>query len=110
MILDALTSRQRQVELFERYGVLLTEHQRRVLELYLDDDWSLSEIATSQEISRAGVHDIVRRSVQTLQEYEGKLGLLAARSGIERELTSLRRRLAALEREMASLEQEVARL
>lgn len=103
MTLDALSSRQRQVELFERYGVLLTEHQRRVLQLYLDDDWSLSEIARSHDISRAGVHDIVRRSVQTLQEYEEKLGLLAVRAGIERELSGLRRRLTALEQEVARI-------
>ena len=103
MILDALSSRQRQVELFERYGVLLTEHQRRVLELYLADDWSLSEIATSQEISRAGVHDIVRRSVQALQEYEEKLGLLAARVRVERELGELKRRLTTLEQEVARI-------
>lgn len=103
MILDALTSRQRQVELFERYGVLLTEHQRRVLELYLGNDWSLSEIAGDQRISRAAVHDIVRRSAAALVEYEEKLGLLAARAGVERELLSLRRRLEALEQEVARL-------
>jgi uncharacterized protein len=103
MVLDSLSSRQRQLELFERYGVLLTEHQRRVLELHLADDWSLSEIATSQEISRAAVHDIVRRSVQALQDYEEKLGLLAVRVAVERELTELRRRLAALEQEVARL-------
>jgi predicted DNA-binding protein YlxM (UPF0122 family) len=103
MILDALSSRQRQVELFERYGELLTEHQRRVLGLYLRDDWSLSEIAQSQEISRAAVHDMVRRASVTLEEYEAKLGLIAARLGVQREVADLRRRVEALEREVAKL-------
>src|SRR5438132_922448 len=58
MALDSLAFRQRQIELFDRYGVLLTEHQRRVLELYLGSDWSLSEIARSQETSRSAVHDL----------------------------------------------------
>lgn len=103
MILDALSSRQRQVELFERYGVLLTEHQRRALGLYLRDDWSLSEIAQSQEISRAAVHDMVRRAGQTLEEYESKLGLIAARVSVLREMADLRRRLETLEQEVAKL-------
>lgn len=110
MRLDILTSRRRQVELFERYGPLLTDHQRRVLELYLRDDWSLSEIAQAEESSRAAVHDIVRRGVQALEENEAKLGLLTGRAGVERQLLVLRRRLAALEHEVETLEQEVAKL
>lgn len=103
MILDALSSRQRQVELFERYGTLLTEHQRTVLGLYLRDDWSLSEIAQSQEISRAAVHDLVRRANLTLEEYEAKLGLIATRHAVQREVSDLRGRLEALEQEVAKL-------
>jgi uncharacterized protein len=103
MSLDILASRQRQIELFERYGVLLTDHQRRVLELYLRDDWSLSEIASSQQISRAAVHDMVRRAIQALEEYEEKLGLVVARAGVERALADLRRRMEILEQEVAKL-------
>jgi predicted DNA-binding protein YlxM (UPF0122 family) len=103
MILDALSSRQRQVDLFERYATLLTEHQRRVLELYLRDDWSLSEIAQSQETSRAAVHDLVRRAGLALEEYEAKLGLIASRARVRREVTDLRRKLDALEQEVAKL-------
>lgn len=66
------------MELFERYGPLLTDQQREVLELYLRRDWSLSEIARSRETSRAAVHDLVRRAGQALEEYESRLGLLAA--------------------------------
>lgn len=110
MRLDILTSRRRQVELFERYGPLLTDHQRRVLELYLRDDWSLSEIAQAEESSRAAVHDIVRRGVQALEENEAKLGLLAGRTGVERQLLVLRRRLAALQHDVETLEHEVAKL
>jgi uncharacterized protein len=103
MALDTLASRQRQIELFERYGVLLTEHQRQVLELYLRDDWSLSEIAGSQGISRAAVHDMVRRAVLGLEEYEDKLGLVHARAGVERALADLRQRVEVLEQEVAKL-------
>jgi predicted DNA-binding protein YlxM (UPF0122 family) len=108
--LDTLESRQRQVELFELYGPLLTEHQRGVLELYLRSDWSLSEIARSRDTSRAAVHDLIRRAAQTMEEYESGLGLLAAdrrrrevRDGLAREVSEIRRRLQRLEQEVAKV-------
>jgi predicted DNA-binding protein YlxM (UPF0122 family) len=110
MLLDILSSRERQVDLFERYGVLLTDHQREVLELYLRSDWSLSEIARTQETSRAAVHDLVRRSCNAMEDYERRLGLLA-RQGQERsERSALASELAAIRRRLARLEQEVVKV
>src|SRR5438105_15792054 len=104
MALDTLQARGRALALLERYGALLTEHQREVIDLYLRSDWSLAEIAAHQGTSRAAVHDIVRRSTLALQEYENRLGLLAeaarrrrAVEVLERELNGLRRRLALIE-------------
>ena len=104
MALDSLSSRERQVALFERYGSLLTDHQRLVLDLYLRRDWSLSEVAAHQETSRAAVHDLVRRSAQAMEGYEGRLGLLGEdrrrrelAAALSRELAGLRRRLARAE-------------
>jgi uncharacterized protein len=101
MVLDRLASREQHVELFERYAPLLTEHQREVLSLHLRDDWSLSEIAERQHTSRAAVHDLIRRAIATLEDLEGKLGLLAARQELGAEVESLRGRLDALERLVA---------
>ncbi len=108
MDLDTLASRQRQVELFERYAPLLTEQQRDVLELYLRSDWSLSEIARSRDTSRAAVHDLVRRAAQAMEDYEVRLGLLVAdqrrreaRLALARDLADIRRRLVRLEHEVA---------
>ena len=98
MSLDRLASREQQVERFERYGPLLTEHQREVLRLYLRDDWSLAEIAARQRTSRAAVHDLIRRAAATLADYEAKLGLVTRRQQVERELRQLRARLDRLER------------
>ena len=104
MALDTLQARGRSLALYERYGALLTDHQRKVVDLYLRSDWSLAEIAEHQGTSRAAVHDIVRRSTQSLQEYERRLGLLseAARrrrtvEALERDVDGLRRRIARLE-------------
>src|SRR5438105_13057109 len=77
MPLDTLQARGRTLALYERYGALLTAHQREIIDLYLRSDWSLAEIASHQGTSRAAVHDIVRRSTLALQEYEKRLGLLA---------------------------------
>ena len=104
MPLDSLHARGRALALFERYGALLTDHQREVVDLYLRSDWSLAEIAAHQGTSRAAVHDIVRRSTRALLDYEKRLGLLAesarrrrALDAFERELEALRRRLARFE-------------
>jgi predicted DNA-binding protein YlxM (UPF0122 family) len=104
MALDTLQARGRSLALYERYGALLTDHQRKVVDLYLRSDWSLAEIAEHQGTSRAAVHDIVRRSTSALQEYERRLGLLseAARrrravEALERDVDGLRRRIARLE-------------
>jgi predicted DNA-binding protein YlxM (UPF0122 family) len=109
MLLDVLESRERQVELFERYGVLLTDHQREVLDLYLRSDWSLSEIARTQETSRAAVHDLVRRSCHAMEDYERRLGLLAEEERRRAERSVLAVELAEIRRRLARLEQEVAK-
>jgi predicted DNA-binding protein YlxM (UPF0122 family) len=103
MALDTLQARGRALALYERYGALLTDHQREVVDLYLRSDWSLAEIADHQGTSRAAVHDIVRRSTSAMQEYERRLGLLA-------ESARRRRSVAAVGRELDGLRRRVSRL
>jgi predicted DNA-binding protein YlxM (UPF0122 family) len=107
--LGGLESRQRQVELFERYAALLTEQQRDVLELYLRSDWSLSEIARSRETSRAAAHDMIHRAALAMEGYEARLGLLAADERRREVRVALVRDLADIRRRLVRLEQEVAR-
>jgi|SRR5215469_16668757 len=97
MALDTLQTRGKTLALYERYGALLTEHQREVMDLYLRSDWSLAEIAEHDGTSRAAVHDIVRRSTHSLQDYEKRLGLLAESARRRREIESLKRQIARLE-------------
>lgn len=63
--------------LYDFYGVLLTAKQQKLLELYYQEDWSLSEIAEHQEISRQAVFEAIKRAQVVLADYEAKLGLLA---------------------------------
>ena len=62
--------------LFDFYGPLLTERQRKLLALYCNEDFSLSEIAAREGISRQGVYDAVHRAARQLEDYETQLGLL----------------------------------
>lgn len=65
-----------QTMLFDFYGELLTEHQRKVYEDAVYNDLSLSEIAEEQGISRQGVHDLIKRCDKLLLDYESKLHLV----------------------------------
>jgi uncharacterized protein len=103
MPLDRLQTRSKFLALFERYGALLTDHQRTVLDLHLRSDWSLGEIAQHEGTSRAAVHDIVRRSRLALEDYEKRLGLI-------REAERRRKAVETLERELAELKRHMAKL
>ncbi len=63
--------------LFDLYGPLLTEHQQEAWQLYYLEDWSLAEISTVEQVSRAAVHDLLDRTEKLLEDYEARLGLLA---------------------------------
>ena len=62
--------------LYDFYGALLKENNRRIFEAYIQEDYSISEIAEEMEISRQAVHDAVKRITKHLRGYEEKLGLL----------------------------------
>ena len=62
--------------LLDFYGNLLTDKMRLTLDMYLNDDLSLAEIAEEEDISRQGVHDTVKRGLKQLKGYEEKLGLV----------------------------------
>ncbi len=61
--------------LFDFYGEMLTEKQRNVIELYYEEDLSLSEIAENQHITRQGVRDALKRAEMQMLEMEDRLQL-----------------------------------
>ena len=62
-------------QLLDRYGSILSDKQRRILDGYYNNDLSLSEIAENEGITRQGVRDFVKRSQLQLFELEEKLGI-----------------------------------
>lgn len=62
--------------LFDFYGELLSENNKKIFTDYIFNDLSLGEIAEEKGISRQGVYDIIRRSSNKLREYEELLHLV----------------------------------
>ena len=56
--------------LYDFYGELLTKRQQQIYESVVLEDYSLSEVAEELNISRQGVHDMVRRCDRALEGYE----------------------------------------
>lgn len=75
--------------LYDIYGPLLTEKQQRCLELHLFEDFSMSEIGESLQVSRQAVYDILHRSEQLMSGYEDKLGLAGRLAKQRQELTDI---------------------
>lgn len=61
--------------LLDFYGEMLTDKQRDVIDLYYNQDLSLSEIAEHEGITRQGVRDSIKRGEVFLFELEDKLKL-----------------------------------
>ena len=75
-MIDIIERRAHLSELFDVYGVLLTDKQRQMFDLYYQDDFSLGEIAEECQVSRQAVFDIIKRTEHALADYEQKLRLV----------------------------------
>lgn len=75
--------------LYDAYGALLTDRQAEMVQAYLFDDLSFTEIGDNLEISRQAVHEQVTKACDLLEEYEAKLGFLTQRSALKDDLTQL---------------------
>ena len=69
------TDKTRICVLYDIYGDLLPASSADLIDLYYNDDLSLSEAAENVGISRQGVRAGILRGIQQLEEYESKLGL-----------------------------------
>ena len=91
-----------QTLLYDFYGELLTEHQRRIYEDVVFNDYSFSEVAQELGISRQGVHDNLKRCSRILEDYEEKLHLVEKFVSIREKI----RRIHKLSQECESLDKE----
>lgn len=98
----------RQALLYDFYGELLTEHQKKVYEDVVLNDYSFSEVAENLGISRQGVHDMIRRCNRLLAGYEEKLHLVEKFVSLREQVGQIRR-IAGEQKDNPAME-EIARI
>ena len=70
--------------LYDFYGELLTKRQQQIYESVVLEDYSLSEVAEELNISRQGVHDMIRRCDKALEGCRNTGFLLGGQYGTDR--------------------------
>ena len=76
--------------LLDFYGPLLSESQRKALELYYGDDMTLTEIAAELEISRQAAQQNIKKGKAELGRLEEGLGLCDRLSQLRKYVAELR--------------------
>lgn len=59
------------------YGSLLTEKQQKIIDMYVDNNLSLSEVGEELNISRQAVKDMLDKAEKLLNKYEEKLHFIS---------------------------------
>lgn len=83
---EIFAQRMRLAKLLDIYKGLLTEKQKLCLQLYFDDDLSISEISEELKVSRQAVHDLLKRVESILERYESTLEILSREEKLQKQL------------------------
>lgn len=99
-------------EYLDLYGAILDERQRLIMDMYYNEDYSLSEISEITGITRQGVGESVRKSVKRLLDMDDKLQLKSRIERFEADRDALAERLlsAVDGGDMSELAEAVRRL
>lgn len=84
--------------LCQLYGKLLTEKQLEFLNDYYNNDYSLSEIAENNNITRQAVRDIIKKGEKKLFEYEEKLLFMKKTISQEQKIQSVLEELTKIQK------------
>ena len=87
--------------LFDCYSELLRPQQRRMFDLYYNEDLSLSEIAEQCGITRQGVRDLCKRAEEELRGYEDALHLSKRFAALSEQAGQMRQILSKLRADAA---------
>ena len=71
------------------YGKLLTEKQYEVINDYYNNDFSLSEIAENNNITRQAVRDMIKKGESKLFEFEEKLLIMKKTLNQEKQIQGI---------------------
>ncbi len=86
------------VVLLDMYAGLLTEKQRRLCDMYYNQDYSLAEIAKIESTTRQAVRDGIEKAREKLHDTEQRLGFSEKRT---QTMTALGRALEAAKDDVA---------
>ena len=75
--------------LVKYYGNLLTNKQREIINMYVDNNLSFHEVSVELNISRQEVKDALDKAVSTMENYENKLKFIARDNKIKDVLNEL---------------------
>ena len=84
--------------LFDLYGVLLTEKQQEYFKDYYFENLLLDEIALNDKVSKNAVSKQIKSAKKRLDFYEENLGLYEKKEGIKREFKEEENVLKRLEK------------
>ncbi len=79
--------------LYDRYGGLLTEKSKKIVESYVVYDMSLGETAAETGLSRQGVRDVLVRSHEKLKKIDETLKLVEGYDVINEALDRIEKEL-----------------
>lgn len=96
--------------LLDYYGAFLTNNRRELLDLSVNEDLSLGEIAELKGISRQGVRDALIHGERQLYDMESKLGLAARDAEIAGLIAQLRSEISIQSIENERIESILSRL
>ena len=75
--------------LYDYYGELLSDLQKKYFELYYFDNLSLSEIGENDSKSRNAIHKCIKSACNKLYEFEDKLNLYENRCKLDKLIDKL---------------------
>ncbi len=73
-------------ELFNIYGSLLNESNKKYYKFYYEENFTLQEIADLEKVSKSYVGNIINKTSKKLEEYESKLHIYESRKNLNEAL------------------------
>lgn len=87
--------------LLSLYGKLLTQKQYEFLDDYYNNDYSLSEIAENNKITRQAVRDIIKKGEKKLFEFEEKLLFMKKTQNQEKKIQDILSELTKIKADLS---------
>lgn len=75
--------------LVKYYGNILTDKQKQVIDMYVDNNLSLQEVADELKITRQAVKNNLDVAVATLKKHEELLGFIARDKRIKQKIEKI---------------------